>query len=369
MKKVSIIVPMYGVEKYIKDCLESVAAQTFKDIECIVIDDYSPDHSYDIAREFIDDYKGEIEFKIVRHQVNKGLSGARNTGIESSTGEYLFFLDSDDLITENAIDVLYSNKRDADLTMGNNLIFSDYTGEIIRQPKTTSKDYYYFDSLYDYMTNPDIVVLNNYGLAWNKLFKKSFIDEHKLRFDEGIYFEDDVWSYKVYSHGPKIVVISEATYKYRSRENGIMNKYNDNHLLSSIKSPHIAIQYAKEENVSEKWYVDQRIEEFILSTLYTCLDRTNDTSLFYRVYNHFLQIHKPSFSFFHDNRISKATKIKALHYFIPVLGKYFLKSILIMQQNKMHKLYPSRAILPKVELSKSFWEKLNAVICCKTTNR
>ena len=95
--KVSIIIPIYNVAPYIKRCLQSVADQTYKDIECILIDDCGSDNSINLAKEFIYDYKGNILFTILHHEENKGLSAARNTGLRYAKGEYVYFLDSDDI--------------------------------------------------------------------------------------------------------------------------------------------------------------------------------------------------------------------------------------------------------------------------------
>ena len=101
--KVSIIIPIFKVEKYIKRCLESVVSQDYSDIECILVNDCSPDDSFSIAKDFVDNYTGHISFSLVSHNINKGLSEARNTGINQSKGDYIYFLDSDDAIPNDAI--------------------------------------------------------------------------------------------------------------------------------------------------------------------------------------------------------------------------------------------------------------------------
>ena len=105
--KISIIVPVYNVELYIKECFESIAAQTYKgEIECIFVDDCGQDDSVAILEKLIAEYHGPIQFSIVHHEHNKGLSGARNTGIRKAKGDYLYFLDSDDTITPDCIEKL-----------------------------------------------------------------------------------------------------------------------------------------------------------------------------------------------------------------------------------------------------------------------
>lgn len=90
--KISIIVPVYNVEQYIKECFDSIAAQTYNgEIECIFVDDCGQDKSVDILEKMIVGYQGGISFSIIHHEHNKGLSGARNTGIRHATGDYLYF--------------------------------------------------------------------------------------------------------------------------------------------------------------------------------------------------------------------------------------------------------------------------------------
>ena len=105
--RVSIIIPVYNVEPYIERCIESVLCQTYRELEVILVDDSSPDCSMDLARKCIDNSnRNKLDIIHLRHDHNLGLSAARNTGIEAATGDYLFFLDSDDWITDNCISLL-----------------------------------------------------------------------------------------------------------------------------------------------------------------------------------------------------------------------------------------------------------------------
>ena len=100
---VSIVVPVFGVEKYVGRCFDSVAAQTYPLLECIFVDDCGTDASMRILRERIAAYRGHVRFRIVRHERNRGLSAARNTGADAATGEYVWFVDSDDFISDEAV--------------------------------------------------------------------------------------------------------------------------------------------------------------------------------------------------------------------------------------------------------------------------
>ena len=107
--RISIIIPVYNVEQYVDECLQSVANQTMTEgIECIIVDDCGQDNSATIAKHFVDSYQGDIRFTFIQREKNGGLSAARNTGIEAATGEYVYFLDSDDYLVPSAIETLIS---------------------------------------------------------------------------------------------------------------------------------------------------------------------------------------------------------------------------------------------------------------------
>ena len=102
--RVSIIIPVYNVEPYIEECLQSVANQTMTEgVECIIVDDCGQDNSMEIVHSFVKNYKGNVNFRVLYHGKNRGLSAARNTGIMAATGKYLYFLDSDDRISHECM--------------------------------------------------------------------------------------------------------------------------------------------------------------------------------------------------------------------------------------------------------------------------
>ena len=106
-----MVMPVYKVEKYVSECLDSIINQTFDCFECIIIDDCSPDNSMRLIEEKLAGYKGNISFRIVRNERNEGVSAARNKGIELSRGGYLFFIDSDDMLYENCLEKLWEETK------------------------------------------------------------------------------------------------------------------------------------------------------------------------------------------------------------------------------------------------------------------
>ncbi len=233
--KVSIIIPVYRVEKFISRCLNSVVGQHYNDIECIFIDDASPDNSYKILKEYIEEYQGEINFKIIQHSQNRGLSVARNTGTLASTGDYIYYLDSDDEITPNCIDLLVekvSKYKNVDIVQGNtktipqpnpgldwrNIILKNYP-EYTNNKKWIKKHCF---------IEPRIPVN-----AWNKLIRKNFIIQNNLFFKEGIIHEDEHWMFFVAKKIKEIAFVEEFTLIHYITENSIMQSVDKNKSVSS----------------------------------------------------------------------------------------------------------------------------------------
>ncbi len=227
--KVSIIIPVYNVEGFIRQCLESVVNQTYPNIEVILVDDASPDKSIDIAKEFINIYKCSNVFKIITHEQNRGLSAARNTGIKNSTGDYLYFLDSDDeLYDKNAISILTENAAEthADVVIGNYMgIKPNSCYESKYNVKCTLKD----SCLISAFVKGDIPIM-----AWNKLVTRKYFIENNLCFKDGILNEDELFSYQLLFLNPTVSMAGVTTYKYNIRPGSIMTTANIDRLISPI---------------------------------------------------------------------------------------------------------------------------------------
>ena len=214
---VSVIIPVYNVERFIRRCLDSVVCQKCDgfDIECIIVDDCSPDGSMRIAREIIDAYHGNsITFRIVRHEKNKGISAARNSGIKAATGDFLFFVDSDDDIVEDAFSKLVSYSvlyPSSDVIMGTAL----YAENNSLSNAALIKDGENFCLISDKHTIMEHVLRCRVDRnVWNKLIRRSLVIEHNLLFEEGILFEDVLWTYNLYLVLSSILIVSDMTYIY-----------------------------------------------------------------------------------------------------------------------------------------------------------
>lgn len=211
--KISIIIPVYNVAPYIGDCLRSVMGQSYLGaMECILVDDCGKDNSMEIVEGMIEDYHGAIDFRIVKHAQNRGLSAARNTGMAAATGDYVYFLDSDDEIMPDCIEALA--EPGYDFTIGECRIEG---GQL---PGVALK-------LNDGQVLEGAEVLHAYREeAWymmsvNKLYRLAFLKENGLKFREGIIFEDELWSFQVACTAQKIGVVGRETYVYKLREGSI----------------------------------------------------------------------------------------------------------------------------------------------------
>lgn len=225
LPNISIIIPLYNVAEYIEQCLQSVANQTYRgEIECIIIDDCGTDNSVQIVEDFIANYKGTILFRLSHHERNRGLSAARNTGVDAASGEYIYFLDSDDYISDDCLEVLTEplQKYSYDMVLGDLEMFGnprnitflpESEGPIISNHEIFRR--FYVDRMI-------------YVMAWNKLVRADLFRKYDFTFLEGQLHEDELWSYKVMTKIESLYVKKAITYYYRIRENSITADYHSN---------------------------------------------------------------------------------------------------------------------------------------------
>lgn len=232
MAKVSVIVPIYNVEKYLSKCLNSLVNQTLDDIEIILVNDGSTDNSGKIAKEYKDKYTEKI---IYLEKENGGLSDARNFGIPYAKGEYIAFLDSDDYIEEEAYEKMYekAKKEDADY------IECDFIWEYPNK-QIIDKRIEYTDKK-DMLTKVRVV-------AWNKLIKRELIINNNIRFPKGLRYEDIEFTYKLIPLLKKVLYIDKPFVHYVQRKNSIAN-------VQNVKTADI---FTILENV-EKYYKEKNL--------------------------------------------------------------------------------------------------------------
>lgn len=215
--KISVIVPIYNVEKYLIRCVESILNQTYKNLEIILVDDGSPDKCPTICDEFA---KKDSRI-IVVHKKNGGLSDARNAGLDIATGEYIGFVDSDDYISENMYEVLLQRilKNDADMAICNYLSV-DENYELVSEKNVVLPIEDGSSTFDDFMKGYTGKYGWYYVVAWNKLYKRKLFN--KLRYPLGKKHEDEFLIHHILDQCEKIECVREGLYYYMQRPGSIM---------------------------------------------------------------------------------------------------------------------------------------------------
>ncbi|NSP12209.1 glycosyltransferase [Enterococcus faecalis] len=237
MPKISIIVPVYNVEKYLEKCVRSILAQTFTDFELILVDDGSPDSSGAMCDQFAEQ---DQRVKVI-HKENGGLSDARNAGIEIATGEYLGFVDSDDYIADDMYELLYTNivKEDADLSICG--IYDVYEG---KEPVEKQQQYIVLDKVAAMKMILEAKVVSVHAV--NKLYKKEIFED--IRYPVGMITEDGAVILSILEHTEKIVIDTQQKYYYFHRANSISSN------LFSKKDLDTINVWKENENYILDWY-------------------------------------------------------------------------------------------------------------------
>ena len=223
--KVSVIIPVYNVEKYVAECLDSVLAQTFRDIEVLVLIDGSTDRSEEIVRNYAEQ---DSRIKIYRHE-NRGLGPTRNRGITLASGEYLAFVDSDDTIAPDMIEKLYDRavEENADIVEGEvMLMYDDPKMNRVRTKLESVKPVQFSDDskgvIYATYYFPRIISHN----AWDKLYRTTFVTDNHMWFGDNkkIFAEDNWFQLQAFLANPKICFVNHVVYYYRQQQESIMHK-------------------------------------------------------------------------------------------------------------------------------------------------
>lgn len=254
MDKISVIIPVYDVQDYLADCLESVINQTYTNLEIILVDDGSTDKSGVICDEYS---KKDGRIKVV-HKSNGGLSSARNSGLNVFSGEYFSFVDSDDVIDEKYIQTLYENakRENCSLSVCSYLRFND-----VIEREESKNEYSIFTGKECFQKILDGQI--DLTVAWGKLYKRDFFGA--FRFNEGQNNEDEVYANN-FIFVKKIVYTPCKLYFYRNNENGIIRGIFSLSKLSAIE----VLEYRERfllENGFEK-YVDQNRKNLLYKIIF-----------------------------------------------------------------------------------------------------
>lgn len=245
---ISIIVPIYNVEKYLPRCIESIQAQTYKNLEILLIDDGSPDSCPEIC----DDYaKKDKRIKVI-HKANGGLSDARNAGIDAATGEYLGFVDSDDYIHPEMYERLWKQvvQERADIALCNMERVYGAVAKRFQAGEDLVKTYSGTQAIKNIL-DKNLHVIS--VVAWGKLYKKNLFEG--VRFPKGKIHEDEFTTYKLYYKSGRVVELSGQYYFYFQRDDSIMGVKNKKISYDGLEAYERMAEFFKEEKNTELLYM------------------------------------------------------------------------------------------------------------------
>ena len=214
----SIIIPVYNVEKYLCDCLDSILNQTYSDWEAICVNDGSTDGSLAVLETFV---KRDTRIKVI-HQTNAGTAAARNTGIKVAKGDYIIFLDSDDWLEKNALQIIADGLNEEDVFCFSGRRYFEATREFHSADRLPKKSYTYGMVYY----NENALLSRDFAFVCVVLraYKRSFVMENNLFFDEDVSYEDNLWVPITLYHAQKVSVIPDSLYVYRIRQGSKMQE-------------------------------------------------------------------------------------------------------------------------------------------------
>ena len=236
MPKVSVIVPIYNVEKYLEKCINSLLSQTLEDIQIILVNDGSKDNSGNIAKEYEKNNKDRV---IYVEKENGGLSDARNYGLKYATGDFIAFLDSDDYIEKDAYEEMYNKaiEENADY------VECDFIWEFPNKIR--------IDKQYPYKNKKEMLSFVRV-VAWNKLIKRQLITDNNLEFPKGLRYEDVEFTSKLIPFINKFAYVDKPFIHYVQREGSIANVQNERtaEIFTVLDN---VIEFYKKNNIYEEY--------------------------------------------------------------------------------------------------------------------
>lgn len=263
---ISVIVPVYNVEKYLKQCIDSIINQTYKNLEIILVDDGSIDNSGIICDEYC---KKDSRIKVI-HQENKGLSAARNRGLKESKGEYISFIDSDDFIINDMLEILISIciKEQCGIAKCETIDIKDRN-----MPKVSrTNNVRVYDS--NYILNDIYKKKPIFNPApCNKLYKRNLFD--KIKFEEGIINEDEAIMCQLIFYAEKIAVTDDILYCYFLSPNSIMRSSFSEKRFDVLKAFEIRMKFLKDKGLNDIYLKTQVRYSYLISNLYYNLWKNN----------------------------------------------------------------------------------------------
>ena len=253
MIKVSVIIPVYNVEKYLRRCLDSVINQTFRDLEIICVNDGSTDSSAEILEE----YKSKDERIILLNQKNKGQGNARNSGLRIAKGEYIGFVDADDWICLDFFEKLYkvAKKYDADVACAE--IKRPHANGKVSNKLRFKKE----EVLHTYTKKYAANNMPRQCYVWNKIYKKAELERQNLFFKDGVLFEDIYFIIRFIYFSHTLVTIPGVFYYYWANNKSVTRAMRDKNQIDLIAARADLIKFSRDHHIifDEKYYIKKKI--------------------------------------------------------------------------------------------------------------
>ncbi len=326
MKEISVIIPAYNVGKYLGDCLETLLNQSFKDIEIIVVNDGSVDNTAEILSNYAQKYPDIIT---AVSQENQGQSVARNTAIALAKGKYLAFIDSDDRIKDNMLEILYNKaiESDCDVVACNvNCVYPDKTVVINSGIHCNSKAL---------SVEEKKELFSMYPIVCNKLFKKELFTEKGLKFEPGIWFEDVLFVNMMIAKISSIAYVEDSLYDYIQRPNSVTYTYSDK-LFDINKMLHKTMDFYRECGLFDEYKdeLEYMYVRYMFATYIKRLSKSKDFSKFKQGINYAIDKVKSNFPEYKKNHyiVSGGLKSIYLKFFNPLLAY----AIFLVEKNRMN---------------------------------
>ena len=242
--KVSILVPLYNVEKYVGRCVESLFSQTYANIEYVFVNDCTPDTSMEVITDYIEKYGVCDKCKIINHTVNKGISASRNDCLDNASGDYILFIDSDDYIDVDMVEklVLAAQENNADIS-GCGYI-EEYEDHSVEIPQRYTNDHQEMMRA--------ITLLTIKGVMWKLLIRRSIVDENKIRFiPDNTMVDDYLFCCQVFFYAKRFASVNRCMYHYIQYNPNNYSKTREFNITSQAKAIVKAEEFYKENDAYE----------------------------------------------------------------------------------------------------------------------
>lgn len=246
---ISVIVPVYNVEPYIERCLRSIMSQTFTDgVECILVNDCTPDKSMEIAERLIEEYKGDIQFRIISHEKNRGIAAVRNTGLDAAQGTYIQYIDSDDYVEPDMLEKMYKEAVRVNAEIVGCEYYFDWGNY------KTVDDSFKFKPSPEY--NLQELMMGSYrATLWRRLILKKLFVKNDLKFVEGINIGEDVLLIvQLHYYAQLVAYVAEPLYNYAQyNSSSIVHTLSVRKINDTIKAYNIIEKFLKEKGIYKKY--------------------------------------------------------------------------------------------------------------------